>query len=318
MCKIKVSIVIVNYNGGELIQSCIESVVRETKKDMYEIIVVDNNSSDGSNDAIKELFPFVNIINLDKNIGFGSANNIGFGVVKGEYILLLNPDTQIKDRAIEKSVAYAQEHPEIGVLGCKVLWDSGERQSTLIKFPTLRDIVINSFVPNVFMRKSRLLGKSRYIGMNFDCEQDVDIVAGCFMMLHHTVLDDVGGFDEDFFMFGEEVEWCWRIYQTGRKIRYYPRGTIIHHGGGCSSSLSFRKALLIAKGQLMVFQKTRSTSVSIIANLLMLLRDAPRVIIWSLLRLIVKETANQNISLKTSYIRFVYLFYYLIGFEKKI
>ncbi len=314
----KLSIVIVNFNGGKLILSCIESIIRETKIDKYEIIVVDNDSSDNSIEKIREYYPFVNIIKNVTNIGFSAANNIGFKVARGEFILLLNPDTLITDGAINKSLGYAQEHTEVGLLGCEVLWGTGGRQSTLIKFPTLKDIVINMFVPYKIMRKNRWLGQSRYVGVDYSCEQDVDVIAGCYMMVNRAVLAEVGGLDEDFFMFGEEIEWCWRMYQSGRKVRYFPGSSIIHYGGGCSTSLSFRKVLLIAKGQLMVFKKTRGAIVALVANVLMLIRDLPRVIMWLMLRLINKNKADQSISLKASYVRFFYLFFYLIGFEKKI
>ncbi|MDQ7090851.1 MAG: glycosyltransferase family 2 protein [Methylococcales bacterium] len=313
-----VSIVIVNFNAGELITACIESIIKETRNNSYEIIVVDNDSSDESIAVIKNKFPSVNVIETGANLGFAAGNNIGFEAAKGDYILVLNPDTLITDRAIDYSLTYLMDHPEVGVLGCKVLWETGEIQSTLIRFPALTSILINLFIPYKIMRTLPYLGRSRYAGIDTNLHHDVDVVAGCFMLLPHVIIDEVGGMDDDFFMFGEEIEWCWRISQTGKKIRYYPENTIIHTGGGCSSTLSYRKELLIAKGGLMVFKKTRGALVATIANLLMLLRDGPRACIFLVCKLLVPKKADKMESLKISPLRFIYLLQYLIGIEKEI
>lgn len=318
MGQVELSIVIVNYNGGAMILSCIESIIRETKLSDYQIIVVDNDSSDESIDEIRQKYPEVLIIENNANLGFAAANNIGFRQANSEYILVLNPDTKIINGAIDSALSYIKAHEEVGVLGCKVLFDDGKRQSTLIRFPSIIDTLINIFIPNKLMRNSKLLGRSRYVGLDEDVTQDVDVVAGCFMLLPVEVINDVGGMDDDFFMFGEEIEWCHRISMSGRKVRYFPDCTIIHYGGGCSESLSYRKVLLIAKGQLMVLRKTKGSFTAYITNIFMLLRDIPRAILWGILWLVSRKKANNKISLKASAVRLSYHILYLFGIDKKV
>ncbi len=313
--KISVSIVIVNFNAGELISSCIESIIKKTLLIKYEIIVVDNNSTDDSIEKIKHKFPVVKIIENDFNPGFSTGNNIGFSVAKGDYILVLNPDTLVTTDAISQCVTYLEKHQEVGMLGCKVLSETGKQQATLIKFLRLKDILLNIFIPYKFISNNSWLGEKHYEGLNPNHSHDVEVIVGCFMMLPRSVIKDVGGFDEDFFMYVEEVEWCWRVYQTGKKIRYYPEASIIHYGGGCSSSLSYRKTLLMTKGSLLFFKKTRGRVIEIIANLLMILRDTPRVFAWVFL---IKLLKKENNYLKKAAIRFNYLCQYLIGIEKEI
>lgn len=315
---ILVSIVIVNFNAGDLIVACIDSVIEETSLANYEIIVVDNNSMDESIADIRHNFPQVKVIESEINLGFAAGNNVGFAAAIGEYILVLNPDTVITNRAIDKSIAYLAERSEVGVVGCKVFWETGDVQSTMIRFPTLADVFANIFIPNKVMRKIPYLNNSRYGSYDVDSSHDVDVVAGCYMLLPRKVVDDLGGMDEDFFMFGEEVEWCWRIKKGGKRIHYFSGSQIIHVGGGCSSTLSYKKELLIAKGSLLVFKKTRGSCVAIMANLLMILRDTPRAIIFLLIKLFSPKRAEKLASLKVSLIRCIYLFRSLIGREKKI
>jgi len=309
-----ISIIIVNFNAGELIFACIESIINNNTLKEYEIIVVDNDSTDHSVQIIKENFPEVKVIETGKNLGFSAGNNIGFKAATGDYILVLNPDTLVINNAIEKCVTYLKSHPEVGMLGCKVLSETGERQSTLMKFLRLQDILINIFIPYKWICNNQWLGKRHYEDLDHNHSYDVEVIVGCFMMLPRTLLNQVGGFDEDFFMYVEEVEWCWRVYQTGKKIRYYPDSQIIHYGGGCSSSLSHRKTLLMAKGTLMFFEKTRGNLISVLANLLMIIRDLPRMILWMLFRLVGKESTF----LRYSSIRLIYLLQYLLKIEKEI
>jgi GT2 family glycosyltransferase len=312
------SIVIVNFNAGDLILTCIASILNETQLVHYEIIVVDNDSSDNSIEQIRQHFPVVKIIETGINLGFATANNLGFKQAKGEYILVLNPDTLIINHAIDKAVTYLSTRPEVGILGCQVLSATGKISPTLMKFLTLSHILINIFIPLRIMLKSRRLGRSHYTGLDYTIEQDVEVVVGCFMMLPQVLIDEIGGFDEDFFMFVEEVEWCWRVIQTGKKVRYYPGSSIIHYEGGCSGSLAYRKILLTTQGALLFFKKTRGTFVATVANILMILRDSPRAFIWLLLQLFSSKIITKGLFFKKFYIRLIYLLRYLIKCEQKI
>ncbi|MCK5898336.1 MAG: glycosyltransferase family 2 protein [Methylococcales bacterium] len=314
----KVSIVIVNFNAGDLICNCIASIIKETIVSDYEIIVVDNDSSDDSVDKIKQQFPSVNLIETGINAGFAAGNNVGFDAATGDYVLVLNPDTEITDAAIDETIAYMDNNADVGALGCKVLGDNHEHQPSLLRFPTLLGIFINTFIPYNLMLKLNCLDRFHYDKIDLETAQDVEVVVGCFMLVPRIVIEEVGGMDDDFFMFCEEVEWCWRIFQTGKKIRYMPNNIIMHYEGGCSSSLSFRKTLLMTKGTLIFFQKTQGSVVAVMANLLMIFREISRIGVGVLYKIFRAEKERETQYLKRSFINFSYLLQHLIGIEKKI
>ena len=312
----KVSIVIVNFNAGDLICNCIASIIKETTESDYEIIVVDNDSSDDSVDKIKQQFPSVNLIETGINAGFSAGNNVGFDVATGDYVLVLNPDTEIINAAIDHTLTYMEQNPEVGVLGCKILSEDKAHQSSVLRFPSLLGVFVNIFIPYSLMLKVKCLDQLHYDKININSGQDVEVIVGCFMLVPRSIIQEVGGMDEDFFMFCEEVEWCWRISKTGKKIRYVPEQTVMHYEGGCSSALSFRKSLLMTKGTLMFFQKTRGTAVAITANVLMIIREFSRVLIGIACQITQKKSKKPI--LKQSAMNFVYLLQHLVGIEKEI
>ena len=314
----KVSIIIVNFNAGDLIGNCIASIIRETTISDYEIIVVDNDSSDGSVDKIKQQFPSVQVIETGINAGFAAGNNVGFEVATGDYILVLNPDTEITGAAIDDTLAYMDNNVDLGALGCKVLGNDNKHQPSLLRFPSLLGIFINTFIPYNMMLTLDCLDRFHYDKIDLEMAQDVEVIVGCFMLVPRAVIDEVGGMDDDFFMFCEEVEWCWRISQSGKKIRYMPDNTIMHYEGGCSSQLSFRKTLLMTKGTLMFFQKTQGTMIAIMANLLMIFRELFRVGVGMLYKIFRPEKERKTQFLKGRLMNLMYLLQHLIGIEKKI
>ncbi|MCK5925335.1 MAG: glycosyltransferase family 2 protein, partial [Methylococcales bacterium] len=313
-----VSIVIVNFNAGDLICNCIASIIRETTTSDYEIIVVDNDSSDDSVDKIKQQFPSVHLIETGLNAGFAAGNNVGFKAATGDYVLVLNPDTEIINAAIDQTIIYMDNNSDVGALGCKVLGDDNEHQPSLLRFPTLLSIFINTFIPYSLMLKLNCLDRFHYDKIDLNSAQDVEVIVGCFMLVPRIVIQEVGGMDDDFFMFCEEVEWCWRITQAGKKIHYTPDNTIMHYEGGCSSLLSFRKTLLMTKGTLIFFKKTQGAVTAVIANLLMIFREMSRVCIGVLYKVIRPEKERETQFLKRSWINLIYLAQHLIGIEKKI
>ncbi len=277
---IDVSIVIVSYNTSDVTLACLRSIEQRATGCTYEIIVVDNNSPDGSAEAIANEFPHVTLFANKDNKGFAAANNQGLAVAKGRYLLLLNPDTEVYDDTLEKTLRFAEANPEVGVVGVRSYGADGDQQSTLFRTKRVLDVFINAFVPNRLMRKSRVLGRSRYIGIDLELEHDVEIVAGCFMFVPREAYEKVGGMDEQFFMYGEEAEWCHRFRTHGWKVRYYPGAKILHYGGVSTDRSQAQMNLAMAKSNLLLVQKTRGRFSAYLANLFMLIRDLPRAAAW--------------------------------------
>lgn len=280
-----VTVVIVSYNTRALTVACVRSVFEKTRACKVEVIVVDNDSMDGSVEALRDAFPGVRVIANNQNVGFATANNQGMAVAEGEWLLLLNSDTELHEDAISTSLAFARTQPSIGVVGCRLIGPDGAQQSSLFRFLSLRELAVNLFVPNRFMRRRKALGFSRYAGVDRDRVLDVDVVAGAFMLLPRAVYERAGGMDESFFMYGEEAEWCWRIRRQGFRVLYFPGAKISHYGGASAKQDWNRMTLSMAKGQVMFLRKTRPYVVAWLANAMMALRDSPRWLVYTLLRL---------------------------------
>ena len=279
----ELSVVVVSYNTRDLTRRCLRSVQEHAKGIATELILVDNASADGSADMVRTEFPEVRLIANANNRGFAAANNQAFEIARGRYVLLLNPDTEVLEGTLEKVLAFAQRNPAAGVVGCRVRYPDGTQQSTFFRFLRLSTVIVNLFVPNRWMRKSEGLGRSRYVGADLDATQDVEVVAGCFMLVPPAAIDQVGGMDEGYFMYGEEADWCYRMRRAGWSALYYPDATILHHGGQSARQRPGPMLRAMARSQLRFLEKTQGRFAAYVANLLMLLRDLPRSLLWQLL-----------------------------------
>ncbi len=280
--KPDVTIVVVSWNTRDILRNCLASVFDQTRRATFEAIVVDNASSDGSAQMVRAEFPRVTLIANQENRGFAAANNQAIRGCRGRAILLLNSDTIVQDGAIDKSLDYLAAHPEIGVLGPKVFWPSGERQSSVFRFPGLLGMLLDaSHLPDAYP-EHWFWNRNRYAGSDWDQPREVDVVAGCFLLVRREVIDQVGVLDEEFFMYGEEAEWCYRIKRAGWRIVYYPGASIIHIWGASSAgkSVSPRAQLAKRRGYLMSLRKTRGRAVTWVGNLIMLFGLLPRVPLW--------------------------------------
>jgi GT2 family glycosyltransferase len=225
MSDIKVSIVIVNYNVKELILTCIGSLFQFCENpDNLEVIVVDNQSIDGSCEAIKKDFPQVVLIENKENAGFPKANNQGFSVAKGEYIFMLNPDTEFKENSIAKLIYFMKKNPEIGLVGPGLLNSDGSHQSSVWRYPSLFSI----FCELHYL--SSLLKRKNYLDKDFTKHFEAESFSGAAIFFRKTVLDKIGNLDETMFWI-EDVEFCFRAVQNDIKCVYFPETKIIHHIG---------------------------------------------------------------------------------------
>jgi hypothetical protein len=227
----KLSIVIICWNDWKVIENCLRSIFENTNKIDFEVIVSDNGSTDGSIERIRTQFPLVRLIENGANLGFSKANNVGIRAATGDYVLILNPDTIIHPGALDRWMEFADQHPEAGGFGCKVLNPDGTYQGTARPFPTVRRALIAAFG----LRPLGLLGRAflsdKYVGWNGDQERDIDWQSGCCVLVRGDLLKSIDGFDEQFFFHYEEVDLCYRVWQSGHSIRYTPTVTITHLGG---------------------------------------------------------------------------------------
>ena len=237
-----VSIIIVNYNTYDLTSNAIKSVFHSKTTFKFEVILIDNNSSDYSIERLKDEFKNnVKFIENTANLGFAKANNQGIRLAKGRYILLLNSDTTVEPDTLETMVHFMDNHPNVGAAGCKVLLPDGSLDKACRRgFPT--PLTTFYYVSGL----SKLFPKSRHFNsyhmeyLDEDEEYPVDCLVGAFLMVRREVIEQVGLLDERFFMYFEDTDWCYRIQQAGWINYYYPRTQITHYKRGSSRGRPFR------------------------------------------------------------------------------
>ncbi|MCX6146030.1 MAG: glycosyltransferase family 2 protein, partial [Candidatus Kapabacteria bacterium] len=203
--KIDISIVIVNYNVKDFLLQCLRSIEKSITKRKYEIIVVDNNSTDESIEFLSPKFEKVNFISLNDNLGFGKANNVGFDKASGKYLLILNPDTIISEDTLDKMYDFMELNPEIGISGCKVLNQDGSFQVTCRRgFPTPWASFTKLFGLQKIFPNSKFFAQYNQTYKNIDESYEIDAVIGAFMFCRFDIIRNIGGFDPDYFMYGED------------------------------------------------------------------------------------------------------------------
>jgi GT2 family glycosyltransferase len=231
------SIIIVNWNVCTFVLKSLESIFSSWEDaPSLEVIVVDNASTDDSVSKIKQSYPRVTIIVNSKNLGFPAGCNQGLSIASGKYILLLNPDTEIVQDALSILIQFMETHPEVGLCGPLLTYPDGTHQSSRRRFPTLSVLFLESTWLEKYAPR-RILRHYYQQDIADTITQQVDWVTGSAMMIRHEVWKQVGGLDEGFFMYSEELDWCRRIKASGWHIMYVPQAKVIHHEGKSSEQV---------------------------------------------------------------------------------
>ena len=296
-----VSIVIVNWNTCQITCDCLKSVYRQTGNINFEVIVVDNASTDGSVDVVKVQFPQVILIENNENHGFAAANNQGITRAKGRYVLLLNSDTVVLDNAIAKIVSFADNKPDAAVVGCRVLNPNGTLQHTCSMFPSVLNMLLSSTYLYKLFPKSKLFGRERMSWWDRTDVREVDVATGSFMLVRHEAIEQVGMMDEQFFMYAEETDWCYRFKQTGWKILFTPTAEIIHLGGASSRQVKPEMTLQLRGSILLFFDKHKSKFTYVLACLLICLFFFCRVPYWLGKALLSKDATDRHLQRAKTY-----------------
>jgi len=249
---VDLSIIIVNWNTKEYLLHCIDSILQKKGSIPMEIIVIDNGSRDRSGEEVKRQFPGLRLIENGRNLGFAKAVNQGLRVSSGRYLLLLNPDTQLREGAIENLVSFMESHVEAGVAGAQLLDGDGSKQNSIANFPSLTTELLNK---NLLRR----LFPKKFPGKEKDYPEpiEVDSVIGACMMVRQDVLDQVGLLDEDYFLFLEETDWCYRIKRAGWKIYHVPQAEVYHFQGKSAETVKKRARVEFYRSRYQFFKKNR-------------------------------------------------------------
>jgi asparagine synthase (glutamine-hydrolysing) len=224
----RLSIVIVNWNTRDITRDCLSSIRKWMRSVPYEVILVDNASSDGSADMVRREFPEVRLIANTENVGFGRANNQAMRVARGEFFFLLNSDTLLIDDSVDRFVELVASEPDVGIAGCRLLNEDRTTQSSCGRFPSLGVALVEELM--LYKLLSRRHQGELLLGGYWphDRARDVDAVWGAAMMVRRKVFEETGGFDERIFMYGEDLDWCMRVHARGWRIRFRPECEIVH------------------------------------------------------------------------------------------
>jgi GT2 family glycosyltransferase len=268
--SLDVSIIVVNWNTRDLLRDCLQSIGRHAGTETFEIIVADNHSADGSAEMVAAEFPDVRLIRNSENLGFATANNQGIAVARGRYVLLLNSDTVVLEGTIARSLAFAEAHARAAVVGCRTVFPDGRLQVNCYQFPSLLNLLLSlSQLPGIFPR-NRFLGRRRLTWWDYDTPRAVDAVAGCFMLVRSEAIRQVGPLAEDYFMYSEDTDWCWRFACAGWQVLYTPEPQLIHLNASSSSKCETDMRMQERRSLLLFLQKKSGRTVRRIANLMFL------------------------------------------------
>jgi N-acetylglucosaminyl-diphospho-decaprenol L-rhamnosyltransferase len=254
---IDLTVIIVSWNVRDLLRRCLVSIVDSpsTSKLEPEIIVVDNASDDGSPGMVRDDFPHVRLVANDRNQGFTAANNQGLARAGGRYLLLLNPDTEVVGGALETMVGYMEGHPEVGGLGPQLRYPDGRPQPSRRRFPTMATALVESTVVQEWWPDNRILRRYYVADTHDEAIQAVDWVVGACLLVRREVYEEVGGLDEGFFMYSEELDWCRRIKDAGWAVVYLPTATVIHHEGKSSEQVVASRQIYFQSSKVRYFRK---------------------------------------------------------------
>lgn len=229
--SMKLSIVIICWNDLKVIGDCLKSIYAETHSTDFEVIVSDNGSTDGSIEFVHKNYPSVQVLENGANLGFAKGNNVGIRGSRGEYVLILNPDTIIHEGALDKLVRFADRHPEAGGFGCRTLNPDGSYQVSMRPFPTVKRHWLAALYLRSLARVSRRFLADEYPWWNVDSECSVDWLSGHCVMFRGDLLRLLNGFDEQFFYHFEETDLCRRVWEAGFSVLFTPEAVITHIGG---------------------------------------------------------------------------------------
>ncbi|NQT26529.1 glycosyltransferase [candidate division KSB1 bacterium] len=237
---IDLSVILVNYNVKTYLSQALESIEKALDQIPSEIIVVDNASTDGSVSMLRKRFPSVQLIANEINVGFATANNQAIQIAKGRVLCLINPDTLVREDTFQSALDYLKSYSDVGMVGGKVLNSDGTLQLACRRsYPTPWVAFTKVSGLSTLFPKSRFFGRYNLTYLNPNEEAEVEAISGSFMIVRKTAVDQAGLLDEQFFMYGEDLDWCFRIHQAGWKIVYLPQTQIVHYKGRSTREASF-------------------------------------------------------------------------------
>ena len=223
-----VSVIIVSYNSASVLRPCLEALSRQEYSGETEVIVVDNASSDGAPDMVRENFPWVQLIAGSENVGYSKGVNVGIRRATGRFFFILNPDTVVRKDSIRKLVDFMEETPDAGIVGPKLVFHDGNVQLSCRRFYTFKVLLLRRTPLGKLFKDSKAVRDHLMLDYDHQRTAEVDWILGAAMFVRREAVESVGLMDERFFLYFEDVDWCYRMAQNGLKVYYYPDSVVVH------------------------------------------------------------------------------------------
>jgi GT2 family glycosyltransferase len=286
---VQISIIIVTWNGKNIVAQCLDSLKQYAHKPATEVIVVDNASTDGTLEMIREQYLYVTLIANSANLGFAKANNIGIERSRGQYVCLVNSDVVVPEECIEKAINYMERNPAIGMLGPKMRLPDGTIGQSCMGFPTVWNWFCRALALDNLSMGRRIFGGFLRTDFQYDQVEDVDVLTGWFWIVTREALNQVGPLDGRYFMYGEDIDWCKRFHQAGWRVVFYPDAEAIHHTAASSKLAPVRFHIEMHRANMQYFEKYHDWLDRAGFWLVTLLHEAIRVVGYSVTYLLRKS-----------------------------
>jgi GT2 family glycosyltransferase len=250
-----ISVIIVSWNARNHLRNCLESIRKTSGCLVQQVIVVDNASTDGSPEMVTEQFSEVTLIRSSENLGFARANNLGMNHATSPFLALINSDVIVHPGCLEQLVEFLESHSEVGLVGPKITGGDGRLQRTCTRLPTVWNLTCRALVLDRLLSRWPLFSGFEMRHWNYACRAEVEVLSGCFWLARTAAVEKVGGLDERFFFYAEDVDWCKRFHDRGWKVMLVPEAAATHFGGGSSSNAPLRYSIEILRANLAYWEK---------------------------------------------------------------
>ena len=277
----RLSIVIVSRNTQDYLDNCLDGIEADPDCADYEIIVVDNDSRDGTIQMLRAEHPSATVIENRENRGFAAACNQGIQLSAAPFILLLNPDTFIGPGNLEKALNFVMKNPRAGIAGCKILYPDGSIQPSIRDFPSIRNCFIESFFISHLLMNWRRFGAYHGTSVDYSREQEAKVLLGAFLLIRKSLFDEIGFLDERFFVYSEETDFCLRSVRAGWKNMYTPDAEIIHYEGGSAKQKAAASFIYLHDSQIRYARKHFNAFGSGVFTALLFIGALLRMILWT-------------------------------------
>jgi GT2 family glycosyltransferase len=277
------SVIVVNWNTHDLLAQCLESVYAHPPSDEFEVFVVDNASADGSAQMVRERFPSVRLIKNHENVGFARANNQAIRESRGRYLLLLNSDTSVQPGVLYSMVRFLEEHPQAGAVGPKLLNPDGSFQASCADFPTLlSELLLITGLAHLIVGPYAPSPRP----LPHEAARPVDWVAGAALLIRRSAIDQIGLLDEGYFLYSEETDWCWRLWQGGWEVWYLPNVAITHCAGASTRKRSATSYEQLYSSKVRFFANAYGPRAAWRLQTMLIVTGCFRLVLWALLSVI--------------------------------